>query len=169
MKGFEREVMEAGCTGYLTKPVDIDALLQTLTDLLGGRRVQGEVLKKAAPTPISHARHAPKIDRPAVVSRLAQHPRLRSAVRKFAYQMPDKMREIEQAWSERNFEGLAALAHWLKGSGGTTGYDAFTEPAKTLELLAKAGSEERTQEVIADLRMLVADMVIPEEEALRAG
>ena len=38
MKGFEQEVLEAGCTGYLTKPVDIDGLLQTLADLLGGRR-----------------------------------------------------------------------------------------------------------------------------------
>ncbi|MET0961246.1 MAG: ATP-binding protein, partial [Noviherbaspirillum sp.] len=27
MKGFEQEVLEAGCSGYLTKPVDIDRLL----------------------------------------------------------------------------------------------------------------------------------------------
>ncbi|HYL18882.1 MAG TPA: response regulator, partial [Burkholderiales bacterium] len=41
MKGFEQEVLDAGCTGYLTKPVDIDGLLQTLASLLGGRRVAG--------------------------------------------------------------------------------------------------------------------------------
>jgi PAS domain S-box-containing protein len=168
MKGFEREVMEAGCTGYLTKPVDIDALLQTMADLLGGRRIQAGGLKKATATPISHARQAAKGPR-RVVSRLAQHPRLRPAVRKFALQMPDKMQAIEHAWRGRDFETLAALAHWLKGSGGTTGYDAFTEPAKTLEQLAKASSEEQTQEVIAELRELVADMIIPEERAMQAG
>ena len=169
MKGFEREVMEAGCTGYLTKPVDIDGLLQTLAELLGGRRVHGKSLKKVTPMPISHTRYVPESDRAAVVSRLAQHPRLRQAVRKFASHMPDKMRAIEQAWSERDFESLAALAHWLKGSGGTTGYDAFTEPAKTLEQLAKACSEQRTQEIITELRMLVASMVIPEEEVTQAA
>ena len=38
MKGFEREVLKIGCSGYLTKPVDIEGLLQALADLLGGRR-----------------------------------------------------------------------------------------------------------------------------------
>ena len=33
---------------------------------------------------------------------------------------------MEQAWQERNYGELANLAHWLKGSGGTVGFDAFT-------------------------------------------
>ena len=28
MKGFEEEVLAAGCTAYLTKPIDIDRLLE---------------------------------------------------------------------------------------------------------------------------------------------
>jgi PAS domain S-box-containing protein len=31
MAGFEKEVLEAGCTGYVTKPIDIDLLLGALT------------------------------------------------------------------------------------------------------------------------------------------
>jgi CheY-like chemotaxis protein len=41
MKGFEKEILEAGCTGYVTKPIDIDVLLGALAEKLGGRRVPG--------------------------------------------------------------------------------------------------------------------------------
>jgi CheY-like chemotaxis protein len=132
MKGFEQEVLEAGCTGYLTKPVDIDGLLRTLADLLGGKRGAPGALKNERPVPISLGGGVLAGGTP-VVSRLADHPRLRSVVRKFALQMPERMQAIEEAWGARDFENLAGLAHWLKGSGGTTGFDAFTVPAKTLE------------------------------------
>ena len=50
---------------------------------------------------------------------------------------------MSKAWSDRNFEELANLAHWLKGAGGTVGFDAFTEPALSLEQLAKAQNTEQ--------------------------
>ena len=36
---------------------------------------------------------------------------------------------------------LAELAHWLKGAGGTVGYDVFTKPARLLETAAKSRQE----------------------------
>jgi CheY-like chemotaxis protein/HPt (histidine-containing phosphotransfer) domain-containing protein len=162
MKGFEREIMEAGCSHYLTKPVDIDALLRTLAELLGGRRSEGTPLKKAAPAPIAVPLNQARSGAP-VVSRLAEHPRLRAVARKLAEQMPDRIRAIEDAWSARDFPALASLAHWLKGSGGTAGYDDFTAPARALEQLAKACSEQQTGEVVEELRQLVERMVVPQE------
>ena len=168
MKGFEQEVLDAGCSGYLAKPVDIDGLLQTLASLLGGRRVAGSALKNERPAPISVDRGVPDDPGP-VVSRLADHPRLRQVVRKFALQMPERMQAIEDAWRARDFDALASLAHWLKGSGGTTGFDAFTQPARTLEQLAKARDQEHTADVVAQLRRLVENIVVPtEEEAVEA-
>jgi CheY-like chemotaxis protein/HPt (histidine-containing phosphotransfer) domain-containing protein len=165
MKGFEREVMAAGCTGYLTKPVDIDALMQTLGELLGGRRVESAPVKREPPTSVVPAVQPPTAARPVagppVVSRLAEHPRLRTVVRKFAEQMPERMQAIEQAWDARDFETLASLAHWLKGSGGTAGFDAFTEPARTLERLAKAADEQQTAAAVAQLRDIVERIVAP--------
>jgi HPt (histidine-containing phosphotransfer) domain-containing protein len=107
------------------------------------------------PARVDSARGAP------VVSRLADHPRLRPIVRKFALQMPERMLAIEQAWNGRDFPTLASLAHWLKGSGGTTGFDAFTAPASSLEQLAKANSEQLTGEIVAELRQLVENLVVP--------
>jgi HPt (histidine-containing phosphotransfer) domain-containing protein len=79
-------------------------------------------------------------------------------------QMPARMEAIEQAWSVRDFSSLASLAHWLKGSGGTTGFDAFTAPARTLEEVAKAKNEQQTAEILAELRKLVDNLVVPIEE-----
>jgi HPt (histidine-containing phosphotransfer) domain-containing protein len=98
-----------------------------------------------------------------VVSRLADHPRLRAVVRKFAQQMPERMEAIEQAWSAKDFATLAALAHWLKGSGGTAGYDAFTAPARELELAAKAQDDGKAQARVVELRLLVDRIVAPAE------
>ena len=166
MKGFEQEVMEAGCSGYLTKPVDIDGLVQTLAALLDGRRTQRAALAKEPSAPPIPALPRESSVAAPISSRLAEHPRLRAVVRKFAQQMPERMRAIEAAWDSRDFEKLASLAHWLKGSGGTAGFDAFTAPAKTLEQLAKARSEQQTGDVVADLWQLVEHIVVPDEEAL---
>ena len=176
MKGFEQELNAAGFTGYLTKPVDIDALLARLGQLLGGKREAGptpaaaasaasvprsdavpEVTLQPGATAPSGLVHGP------VVSRLADHPRLRAVVRKFAQQMPERMAAIEQAWSEHDFATLAALAHWLKGSGGTAGYDAFTAPARALELAAKAQDDREAQARVVELRLLVDQIVVPAE------
>jgi DNA-binding NarL/FixJ family response regulator len=53
MKGFENECLAAGCSGFLTKPIDIDLLLETLGDLLGGEKV-------AKPTSPPEARELPE-------------------------------------------------------------------------------------------------------------
>jgi PAS domain S-box-containing protein len=164
MQGFERKVIAAGCTGYLTKPVDIDTLLLTLGELLGGeKREDAPVAANAVAEP------APAIPSgssgPPVISRWATHPALRDAVRMFAEQMRVRMGEIERAWMARDLDAICFLAHWAKGSGGTAGYDEITAPAKALEQSAKSKDEQRIPAAIAQLREVVERMVMPEQEA----
>ena len=73
---------------------------------------------------------------------------------------------MDNAWQQRDFTELAALAHWLKGSGGTVGYDAFTEPAKTLEEFAKASQEEGIDDALATLRAISKRLVVPDDSEL---
>jgi PAS domain S-box-containing protein len=162
MKGFERELTEAGFNAYLTKPVDIDLLLTELAKLLGGKRTGARPASAVAPTrvPDKLAQHSEE----PVTSRLAQHPKLRAVARRFALQMPERMSAIEKAWNERDFAALAGLAHWLKGSGGTAGFDPFTSPSRMLEQLAKARDEQRIEAVIAELRGIVDRIVLPTEQ-----
>lgn len=168
MKGFEQKCREAGCTGYLTKPIDIDLLLATLAELLGGRRVQVETPPTPPGAPLA-AEPAAASDAPAgppLVSRLASGgPRMRATIAKFAERLHEKLKEMDASWARRDFEELAALAHWLKGSGGTVGFDVFTEPARTLEALAKARDEAQVEAVLEELHGLAARLAVPEENA----
>ena len=61
---------------------------------------------------------------------------------------------MQQAFERADYKDLAALAHWLKGSGGTAGFDAFTAPARALEEYAKLQDRAHIQQVLEQLQEL---------------
>ena len=157
--------MEAGCSGYLTKPINIDELLQTLADLLGGVRVEASRTPDAGS---GRRCRQPRRGRRHPSSHVSQATmRLRPAIRKFAGRLDEQMHAFEQALLAGNFEELASLAHWLKGAAGTVGYDEFTEPAARLEQAAKDNAVQDLEPIMAELRALAARLVIPEDETPR--
>ncbi len=162
MKGFEKECLEVGCTGYLTKPVDLDALIGTLADLLGGEHTEAD--EPEAPL----AAQATRSDTPAqppVVSSLADsNPRFHAIIQRFVVRLDNQLGEIDRARESRDFDQLASLAHWLKGSAGTVGFGAFTEPAKTLETSSKDRDEGGIDAAILELRRLAGAIVVPGAE-----
>jgi len=159
MKGFEDSILAAGCTAYLTKPIDLDKLMATVAGLTGGEQVSSS-MKKPVQMPITTYK-AGSVPRAQIASRLASNPRLRPAVVKFVDRLPEQLDAMESAWKLHDFKALSELAHWLKGAGGTVGFDAFTEPAKELEQLARAGTEDGMNEVIGELRDLASRLVRP--------
>lgn len=151
MKGYEEEVLRAGCTAYLTKPVDIDLLLQNVAQLLGGEEL---LLDEAAAqaSVFSDLRSSPvpldiqlDLDQGPVRSRFANHPRLAPIVRKFAARLDEQLAHAVQALRAQDWAEVERLAHWLAGAAGTVGYDAFTEPARELEAAAKAGDAQAAE------------------------
>ncbi|HYC44259.1 MAG TPA: response regulator [Burkholderiales bacterium] len=167
MKGFEKDVLEAGCTGLLVKPVNIDQLMETLAALLGGTRVEAPAPAAAAAAPA--ASRLPQVaDAAPVRSRLAGNARLRPAVRKFAGRLNEQLAAFERAYAAADYPELAQLAHWLKGAGGTVGYDDFTEPALRLELAAKERVVQDMELAMAELRDLAARLEVPAEDAAAA-
>ncbi len=171
MKGFEREIESAGFTGFLTKPVDIDRLLAELALHLDGRRVEGGAMAGPGSTGLQATEGdqgvgahdaAPVSNRDAVISRLADHPRLRHVVRNFAMQLPAKLQGMHDALGRTELNELAALAHWLKGAGGTVGYDELFEPARDLEQHARSGDVAAIAGALGQLQSLVQRMVIPD-------
>lgn len=163
MKGFEHDILAAGCSGYLAKPIDIDLLIETLADLLGGRRSADEAPEYALAesTADGELQSVPSEEEPPLESRLlADNPRFRPIIEKFIVRLDEQLEAMETALEQKDFDELASLGHWLKGAGGTVGFDAFTEPASTLEQLAKAQSEEEVADAIVDLRLLASRIVV---------
>ncbi|MBI2772360.1 MAG: response regulator [Burkholderiales bacterium] len=164
MKGFEQEVLAAGCTAYVTKPVDIDALLARLAELLGGTRteVSAEAASPPAAAPIAETA-LPLSTAGPIVSRLAGNARLAPIVRKFSARLDEQMTTAEAAWGRRDSAEIARFGHWLAGAAGTMGYDVFTEPARELEQFALGKEEEKVTRAMAGLREMAARVKSPPE------
>jgi CheY-like chemotaxis protein/HPt (histidine-containing phosphotransfer) domain-containing protein len=163
MKGAEKDVMDAGCTGFLIKPIDIDQLLETLAALLGGVRIDHHERADTFSAPAPQMSGA-AVDTAPVRSRLAGNPRLRPAIRKFAARLDEQLLAFEHAFTARNFEQLAQLAHWLRGAAGTVGYDDFTEPAARLEEAALDQATSQIEFLIVELRDLAKRLEMPTED-----
>ncbi|WP_333856445.1 ATP-binding protein [Denitromonas sp.] len=160
MHGYEQEVIAAGCTAYLTKPVDIDALLATVAHIVGGHR---EGASPAAATAQNVASQSVP-DRSPIPSRLATKTRMHPVISKFVLRMREQMRAIEAAQTAHDFSTLIELAHWLKGAGGTVGFDAFTEPAAELETAAQANDAVLTAQWVDTLRDIAERIAEPGKE-----
>jgi HPt (histidine-containing phosphotransfer) domain-containing protein len=107
---------------------------------------------------------------PPLISRLpSNNPRFRSIIEKFTRRLSEQLDAMTKAWNDRNFDEIASLAHWLKGAGGTVGFDAFTEPAAKLEQFAKSQSADQVEQTILELRRLADRVVVSNgEDALHA-
>jgi signal transduction histidine kinase/CheY-like chemotaxis protein/HPt (histidine-containing phosphotransfer) domain-containing protein len=146
MKGEEDKCRAAGCSGYLTKPIVVDQLLRTLADLVGELPYDGlSQRRQTRPADVRQSAELP----PILKSNLpTEDPEFLEIVVEFADRLHEQLGKMQEAWERQELAEIASLAHWLKGSGGTAGFPAFTKPAATLEKLAK---ENRTDEIAAAL------------------
>ncbi|MDE2606723.1 MAG: response regulator [Burkholderiales bacterium] len=159
MKGFEEEVLAAGCTAYLTKPVDIDALLQQLAQLLGGSAQEAP----AARASVFLEPDEVEVPEGPVRSRFADDARLSPIVRKFAARLEEQLAHLRRAADAADRPEVERLAHWLAGAAGTVGYDAFTAPARELEQAARAGDADGAEAILQRLEHMAARLEVPEE------
>ena len=68
---------------------------------------------------------------------------------------------MDEAVDKKDFEELAALAHWLKGSGGTVGFDIFTKPAAAMETAAKEKNMDLISERLKEIKSYAGKITLP--------
>ncbi len=169
MKGFEQEIQDAGFSGFQTKPVDIDALLAGLAQYLVARQVAPParaarlVTVATTASEANSASHQDEASAP-IRSRLQAHPKLARVVRSFAQVLPQKLQLMQEALAARQLNELAELAHWLKGAGGTVGFDEFFEPAREFEQHALAGRLSDLEAGLRTLQSMAKRLVVPDED-----
>jgi len=88
----------------------------------------------------------------------------RRIVRTFIERLEQGLAAMDEAWQRGDLAKLAQLAHWLKGSGGTVGFDALTEPARTLEQRARKQETDGIEVVLQELKELADSIAIPTTE-----
>ena len=166
MRGFEQECLDSGYSGYFSKPIDVDRFMERMAELLGGKPVANGTGAAPAFTagrvPDRAVMEPPLAPASPIVSKLpSSHEKFRHLIERFAVRLKEELKTVEQARLQGKLEEIAAFAHWLKGTGGTVGFNEFTAPAAKLEKLAqKGGSEADMQQALADLRGLADRVVI---------
>ncbi len=90
-----------------------------------------------------------------LTSRLADDPRFAPLVKRFTETLTEKMVPLTEACEAKDHAAIAELAHWLKGSSGTVGFDALVSPARELEEAAKAADDRLVDAAFSRLSGLV--------------
>ncbi|MEZ5650129.1 MAG: ATP-binding protein [Burkholderiaceae bacterium] len=166
LTGFDKEIREVGCDNYLTKPIDINAMLELLSQYLRGHVV--ELTAGPAALPMfggAPANNDERHDISPLHSRLAGVERLRPIIAGFVERLPERMDAIRQAQQRGDLTELAGHAHWLKGSAGSVGFDAFTEPSAKLERAAKGGDANAVGRHLDEVLALAARVRGPDAPA----
>jgi two-component system, sensor histidine kinase and response regulator len=140
MSGDEQRCRDAGCSGYLTKPIDPHRLLATVADALNGR--DAEVDRRLG---------LDSCERPLVSTLPLDDPEFQEIADEFVVRLEEKLAALRAASESGDTRLVSEIAHWIKGSGGTAGFGEFTEPAAALEMSAQQGSSVAIAEQIERL------------------
>ncbi|MBM4091399.1 MAG: response regulator [Planctomycetes bacterium] len=158
MKGTEARCREAGCTGFLTKPIDMDNLIKSLSTTLVQRGFSFNTQCASAEVP-DHREHP----RAPIHSTLPTDDiEFLEVVVEFEARLREKLSAMHQAMATNDKKTLAALAHWLKGSGGTAGFSRLTDLAKTLERLTREGGDREIADLVAEIQVVAECIVVPD-------
>ncbi|MEM7785097.1 MAG: ATP-binding protein, partial [Planctomycetota bacterium] len=135
----------------------IEQNLQTLSDLIGNLNSKLSVDPLAVTT--SDRSH----DGPLECSLPIEIPEFREIVEEFIPKVQSQLKLMLKTCKNGDFRELRALAHWLKGAGGTVGFLQFTQPAAQLEKLAISGKASLEMvDKIRELKDLADRIQLPE-------
>lgn len=159
MRGDMEKCLEAGCSGYLSKPIDPGELVSVV-----GKMLSGDVDETDSESVESHAESRKierKDDSPIESSLPTDDSDFCEVVVELIEQLDDRLSELEQALADEDWNYLAERAHWLKGVGGTAGFRCFVEPSQALISHAKSHSVAGSTALIQTLRDLADRLVLP--------
>jgi len=154
MKGDRERCLQAGCNGYLTKPVDRSKLIEALRQYL-------KPLPCGTPDDLNPCR--PKQSYPVegdIHSTLDGNPDFREVIDTFLKDLPRLMNRLTASFEQGNIEQLHQAVHELKGASGSAGYQALMKNAASLEQEVRRQSLDNLRENVQKISRLCDSILI---------
>jgi signal transduction histidine kinase/DNA-binding NarL/FixJ family response regulator/HPt (histidine-containing phosphotransfer) domain-containing protein len=160
--------ISAGCTDYLSKPIDRTTLLKTCAKYLTAGELPLKPLNNqksptAQPTPgqsVGSASDQSAVPDPSdppepfpIRSTLANDPRVAKVLDRFVSRLPQRVQHLTDCLQEGNLGALRQALHNLKGAGSGYGFAALTEHAARAEDAIRA--EKDLDEIRRELQTLL--------------
>lgn len=154
--------IRAGCTDYLTKPIDKRLLLTTVRDYLARGKSQSPAASQPAPdAPAKAPVTTPEKTEAAapaggpLVSEFIADPDMTAVISEFVVGLPAQVSKIQNLVQEKELTELRRTVHQLKGAGGGYGFPQITQFALRAENELKSSANELTQDVLGKVNELV--------------
>jgi signal transduction histidine kinase/ActR/RegA family two-component response regulator/HPt (histidine-containing phosphotransfer) domain-containing protein len=172
MKDDEEKCKSAGCTGYVSKPIDGDQLLAVLHSHLARQPEFGGTTPSRSSTPVADDTAAmptagDTLEPPAkpgspIYSTLPMDDaEFREIVQEFIDRLHAKLDAMNLAHAAGRTEEVLSLAHWLKGAGGSAGFADLTDTARSLEAAARQNQSAESQQLIDQLFRIRDRLAMP--------
>jgi signal transduction histidine kinase/CheY-like chemotaxis protein/HPt (histidine-containing phosphotransfer) domain-containing protein len=143
--------LAAGCSDYMSKPIDRQKLLMTCASYLPATTIPIKPVDEpaTATTEKAAAERPPAIATQALQSRLSNDPRVAKVLEKFISRLPERVSQLKHCLEEGDFDSLRHAVHNLKGAGSGYGFPTLsTQSAKAEEALkAERSLDEIRQQV----------------------
>ena len=210
MEQDRQRCVAAGCSGFLTKPINIDLLLSTIAEYLETtdappelpappeHRASSNRITKVDATPsastsitgdsldeildqlpgvagIRELDRSVPLDsgsaggfreaarRPIYSALPLDIPEFREIVESFVGCMDDTMHSLRAAQARMDYQEVREIAHRLKGTAGTVGFAAFTEPSRKLQLAAEERDDATIDAMLLELEEISSRIELPAE------
>ncbi len=145
MKGDRERCLGAGMDGYISKPIQVKELFETVEGLLG---VPAEVVPGAS----AELNPDGVLDKAAALARVdGDIELLRELVELFLDECPRLASKIQKAVENRDSRALGRAAHTLKSSVGNFGARGALKAALKLEMMAREGDLTEAEEACTAL------------------
>ena len=133
MKNDDNKCLGAGCTEYLSKPIDIPQLYAVLKRLMNSTEAIRRPL--GAMEQLDAEMNALKL--------------------RFLSQLSSRMPELTEAIDNKRYVEFAAFGHWLKGTAGMVGADDLSELGEQLDLSGKKYAIEEARDIQAKIQQCI--------------